>query len=404
MTFAGLIALQEDASPEVRLQARTRLNETFLAQLPIFAFLYTNVVKDHGVEAELRGYAEPIDVENVPNEIPAQVVRNLLAVARKNLPALHGYYKWKASKLGVARLRTCDLMAPFPEIGAATIPWPASRDLVTGAFARLDPAMAEEVGRFFDEGRLDAGSRRAKRPGAFCSPIPGHKPHILLSYTETLGSLVTLAHELGHGVHFVLSASEQSYLQAFGMSKVIAETASEFGECLLRDHILETAGDASLPRASPDSRSRALHQRCLSPCFFTEFELAVHEMAARRPLTADALCDLWIDLAREHYGPDVEMLESDRVGWATVGHFVFNPFYCYSYALSQVVVLALYGKWRREGKAFLPKFLSLLRRGWSGTPVELLGEAGIDLSDPGVLEEAFREFEERVAAAQETIA
>jgi oligoendopeptidase F len=111
-----------------------------------------------------------------------------------------------------------------------------------------------------------------------------------------------------------------------------------------------------------------------------------------------------MDLAREHYGPAVEMFDSDRAGWAAVGHFVINPFYCYSYALSQVVVLALYVKWRREGDAFLPKFLSLLRRGWSGTPAELLGDAGIDLNDPGVLEEAFREFEERVAAAQEAMA
>ncbi len=403
MTFASLIALQENSDADLRAQARMRLNETFLAQLPVFAFLYTNVVKDHGVETELRGYGEPIDVENIPNEIPGQVVRNLIAVARKHLPALHGYYKWKAEKLGVPRLRTCDLMAPFPGTGAAVVPWPASRGLVTEAFRRLDPSLAEEVGLFFDEGRLDAGPRRAKRPGAFCAPVPGRKPHVLLSYTETWGSLVTLAHELGHGVHFVLSASEQSYLQSFGMSKVIAETASEFGECLLRDHVLETTDDLTLKRQVAVSEVERFINVVFRQLLFTEFELAVHEKAAKQPLTADSLCDLWVEFARGHYGPDVELLETDRAGWATVGHFVFNPFYCYSYALSQVVVLALYRKWKREGRSFLPKFLTLLRGGWSGSPAELLGRAGIDFDDPNVLEEAFREFEERVAAVREAI-
>lgn len=403
MTFASLITLQESPDADLREQARTRLNETFLAQLPIFAFLYANVVKDHGVETELRGYAEPIDVENIPNEIPGSVVRNLIGVARKHLPALRGYYNWKAAKLGRPLLRTCDLMAPFPGTGAATIPWAASRDLVTGAFRRLDPPLAEEVGRFFDEARLDAGARRAKRPGAFCAPIPGAKPHVLLSYTETWGSLVTLAHELGHGVHFVLSASEQSYLQSFGMSKVVAETASEFGECLLRDHVLEITKDSTLKRQIAVSEVERFINVVFRQLLFTEFELAVHEQAAKRPLTADSLCDLWIEFARGHYGPDVELLDTDRAGWATVGHFVFNPFYCYSYALSQVVVLALYRKWKREGIGFLPQFLALLRGGWSGSPAELLGRAGIDLNDSNVLEEAFREFEERVAAAREAI-
>jgi oligoendopeptidase F len=403
MTFASLISLQENPDRDVRLRARTRLNETFLAHLPVFGFLFTNVVKDHGVEAELRGYAEPIDVENVPNEIPGIVVKNLLDLARKHLPSLHAYYAWKASRLGVPRLRTCDLMAPYPGTGAATIPWSESRDLVTGAFARLDPAMAGEVGLFFDEGRLDAGPRRAKRAGAFCSPVPGLKPHVLLSYTETLGSLVTLAHELGHGVHFILSASEQPYLQAYGMSKVIAETASEFGECLLRDHVLETTKDDVLRRQIAVSEVERFINVVYRQLLFTEFEMKVHEMAARQPLTADALSDLWVELARDHYGPNVEMLETDRAGWATIGHFVFNPFYCYSYALSQVVVLALYRKWKREGGAFLPQFLALLRGGSSGTPAELLARAGIDLHDPTVLEEAFREFEERVQAAREVI-
>ncbi len=401
MTLASLIALQESSDPELRFRARTRINDTFRAQLPIFAFLYGNVVKDHGVEAELRSYAEPIEVENVPNEIPGEVVRNLIAVARKHLPSLHAYYRWKASKLGVARLRTCDLMAPMPGTTSATIPWTSCRNLVEDAFRRLDPSLAREVGLFFEEERLDAGPRSAKRGGAFCAPIPGGKPYVLLSYTETLNSLVTLAHELGHGIHFVLSGAEQAYLQAFNMSKVIAETASEFGECLLRDHILETTKDPALRRQVLVSEVERYVNVVFRQLLFTEFELAVHEKAARGPLTADLLCDLWEGLAREHYGPDVDLLEGDRVGWSIVGHFVFNPFYCYSYALSQVVVMALYGRWKRQGARFLPRYLELLRSGWSGTPAELLSKAGIDLADPEVLEEAFREFGERIRAAKE---
>jgi len=403
MTFASLIALQEGEDPELRFKARQRINETFHAQIRIFGFLYGNVVKDHGVEQEIRSYAEPIDVENVPNEIPSQVVRNLLDAARRNLPVLHGYYQYKAGKLGVPRLRTCDLMAPYPGIAPVAIPWSDSRDLVQQAFARLDPSFGEEVGRFFEEGRLDAAPRRGKRGGAFCAPVPGHKPHILMSYVDTMSSLVTLAHELGHGVHFVLSGSAQTYLQAYSMSKVIAETASEFGECLLRDQIIETSSDANLRKQLLVKEAERFIGSVHRQLLFTEFEIAVHEKAAREPLTAEGLCELWEKMARLHYGPHVEPIENDRVGWAAVGHFVFNPFYCYSYALSQVVVLALYRKWKREGRKFLPHYLDLLRGGWSGTPQDLLAQAGIDLLDPGVLDEAFREFEDRIRAAQEAI-
>jgi len=396
MTMALLAALQEHRDPEVRLQARTRLLETYRTGLPIFTFLYQGIVKDHGVEAELRGFPEPIEVENVPNEIPGHVVKALLAAGRKYLPVMRDYFAWKREKLGLPRMRTSDLLAPLPGASEETIPWSASRDLVERSFARLDPMIATEVGRFFAEERIDAGARGGKRQGAFCAPVPGGHPYILMSYTDNLSSLVTLAHELGHGVHFTLSGESQTLLQAYQMSKVVAETASEFGECLLRDQLLESSDDRSLRLKILAGEVERFISVVFRQLLFTEFELKVHDLAAREPLTADGLCDLWEDLTREYYGPDIDLLDCDRLGWTMVGHFVFSPFYCYSYALSQVVVLALYRRWKQDGADFLPRYLELLRGGASGSPTELLGRAGIDLRGPTVLEEAFMELDERV--------
>ncbi|MBD3161569.1 MAG: hypothetical protein GF346_05045 [Candidatus Eisenbacteria bacterium] len=401
MTMASLVSLQEHPDPEVRFAARDRLNRTYRASRSVFAFLYGNVVKDQGIETDLRSFAEPIEVENVPNEIPGPVVRNLLDAGRRHLGLLHEYYRWKADKLGVARLRTCDLAAPLPGAKPDPIPWDRAQELVIGGFRRISPEFAEEVGRFFEEERIDAGPRPGKRGGAFCASVPGRKPHVLMNYTGTVNTMITLAHELGHGIHFVLSGEAQPYLQAYNMSKVIAEVASEFGECLLRDHLLETSEDESLKRKLLVSEVERFTGVIYRQLFYTEFELAAHARAAEEPLTADSLDTLWAEKARAHYGPHVELLESDVGGWSIVGHFVFNPFYCYSYALSQVVVLALYRKWKEEGDAFLPRYLDLLRGGWSGTPERLLAQAGIDLRDSAVLDEAFREFGERVRLVRE---
>lgn len=401
MTAPALMSLREHPDPEVRYKARHRLNEAFGSELPVFAFIYGSVVKDHGVDTELRSYSEPIEVENVPNEVPGEVVRNLITASHKYLPELHEFYRWKAEKLGIEKLRTCDQAAPMPGSEPESISWEFARSAVQDSFAKLGPSFSDHVGAFFDDRRLDAAVRKGKRGGAFCAPIPGMKPYVLMSYTGTLSALVTLAHELGHGIHFVLSGEEQSYLQAYNMSKVIAETASEFGECLLRDHLLETSDDDALKRRLVLSEVDRFIGVIYRQLFFTEFELAVHERAAKEPLPAETLCEIWEKLSIEHYGPHVEHLENDRFGWSIVGHFVFNPFYCYSYALSQVVVLALYRKWKTEGEAFLPRLLDLLRGGWSGTPVELLARAGMDLKDPAVMEDAFLEFKDRVKAAKE---
>lgn len=187
------------------------------------------------------------------------------------------------------------------------------------------------------------------------------------------------------------------------MSKVIAEVASEFGECLLRDHILRTGCDDNLRRQVLVGEVERFIGVVFRQLAFTEFEIAAHAKAAEGPLTTEILNRTFEGIIRDQYGPDVDLVPGDGCAWATVGHFVFNPFYCYSYALSQVVVLALYRKWKREGADFLPRYLDLLRAGFSGTPSELLADAGIDLEDSAVLEEAFLEFSDRVCAAKEAI-
>lgn len=392
--------LRTSSSPESRAAAANRVYGVYRQHEDVFLFLYKNVVKDHAIECELRGYERPIDVENVRNEVPFEVVSALVQSTRKHLPLAHEYFRWKGRALGLPRLRTCDRLAPVPLPGGKSaehaVAWPEGRHMVERCLETFDPDFLRLGERFFDEGRIDAASVPGKRGGGFCYPIPERDPWILVNYTDDIESTFTLAHEVGHGIHFMLSARAQRYLQAFEMSKVLAETASEFNESLLLDRLLEETTDDALKvhlltHACDGFLGVVNRQVC-----FTEFEIAAHDRAKTGSLSLDFCKDTWTKLSQEYYGPHVELMADEPWAYSAIPHFVFNPFYCLSYALSQVAVLALYGSWKKKGRSFVPGYRALLEGGGSGTPVDLLLRAGVDLRDPGNLDRAFETFQSHV--------
>lgn len=396
VTESDLRSLGEHRDPALRAAASDRVYETYRRNEDVFAFVTKSVVKDYGIEAELRGYARPIDVENVANEVPGEVVSALVEATRRRLPLAHDYYAWKGRVLGLPRMRTCDRVAPVAKLETGPIEWHDGRRMVERCLDAFDPEFASLGRRFFDERRIDASVHRGKRGGGFCYPVPGHDPWILLNYTDTIDPVFTLAHEVGHGVHFQLSRRAQKPLQAFSMSKVVAETASEFNESLLIDLLLAESRDDDLKVHVLAHACDGFLKTVYRQVMFTEFELAAHEESRAHALTPDLLRSKWERLARDYYGPHVDLMRDEAWGYSTVPHFVFNPFYCYSYALSQVVVLSLYERWKRVGSAeFVPGYRRLLAGGASGTCEELLGPAGVDLRDPATLERAFDAFAAR---------
>lgn len=403
VTESDLTALRYHPDRGTRAAGRARHFETYQKHLDVFTFLYTNVVKDHAIECELRGYARAMDAENVPNEIDGEIVDALIAVNREHLPMIHDFYGWRAKQLGYDRLKTSDLYVPLTREEPRKIPWKEAVDWIDRAMERFSPEFAARGRRFFEEQRIDAPPRKGKSGGAFCYPIPERDPFILVNYTGNISSAVTMAHELGHGIHFMLSWENEPLLQAYWMSKVIAETASEFNELLLTELLLEEVTDPAIRRSLLGLMVDRFLGTVDRQLMFTEFEEAIHQRVAEQPTGAEALGEVWTDLCRQHYGPHVELLPAEAAGWAIVPHFVFNPFYCYSYALSQVVVLALYATYKQQGSDFAPGYIDLLRSGGNGTPEELLGKAGVDLRDRRVLERAYGELERLLSSFRQEV-
>jgi oligoendopeptidase F len=396
VTESELRALVRHPDAAVREAAATRIYDTYAGERDVYHFLYANIVKDHGIEREMRGYARPIDVENVSNEIAFEIVEQAIAAAHRHLAPVHEFFRWKGAALGLPRMRTCDRLAPVTGEKPKPVAWEEGRRLIDGALARFDPDFRRAAAAFFEERRIDAAVKKGKRGGGFCSPVPEDDPYILVNYTDDADSMLTVAHELGHAVHFAFSRREQRLFQAYGMSKVIAETASEFFEAILSDYLVDTVKDPALERyllGHDIDRFLSVVNRQLH---FTEFELAAHGEAVEGPVGAEALSVHWERLSRAYYGPHVDLLPGERIGWATIPHFFFNPFYCVSYALSHVVVLALYARYKRTGAGFVPGYRELLAAGWSGTPEELLRKAGVDLRDPRVYDDAYGELARRI--------
>lgn len=396
MTESELRALVRHPDPGVREAAATRIYETYAKEREVYHFLYSNIVKDHGIEREMRGYARPIDVENVSNEIAFEIVEQAIAAAHRHMATAHEFYRWKGEVLSLPRMRSCDRSAPITGEKPKPVAWEESRRLIGDSLARFDGEFERAARAFFEERRIDAAVKKGKRGGGFCAPVPEEDPYILVNYTDDADSMLTTAHELGHAVHFAFSRRAQRLFQAYGMSKVIAETASEFFESVLTEHLIETQEDPVLERYLLGHEIDGFLGVVNRQLCFTEFELAAHDAAGKGPVSAEALAGDWERLARAYYGPHVDLLPGERVGWATIPHFFFNPFYCVSYALSHVVVLALYARYKRTGKDFVPGYRELLAAGWSGTPEELLRKAGVDLRDPRVYDDAYGELARRI--------
>ena len=402
LSLAETLALYHEPDRELRRKAHDSLFSVLERNGQVLTFTYDTLVQDGLTMGRLRGYPNPMTPRHLSNEVDAESVDQMMKVVEANYGIAHEYFQLKRRLVGLDELTIYDQYAP---IGAKreTYTYEQARRSILEAFGKFSPEFADVARRFFDGRWIDAELRRGKRGGAFCmSPSPQVHPYVLCNYTDNLRDAMTVAHELGHGIHGYLSLGQK--LVNYHPTLPLAETASVFGEMLVFDHLVEQVADEStrlglLCGKIEDTFATVFRQNVL-----TRFEQAAFEGGRAGRLTAEALQEAWISANAPYYGDSVRMTEGYRWGWSYIPHFIHSPFYCYSYVFGELLVLALYGMYREQGSAFVPEYRRLLEAGGSATPAELLAPLGVDFRDPSFWQKGFAELSRLVAWANDLVA
>jgi oligoendopeptidase F len=389
---------------EVRRHAAERVTAALEPGLRTRAYVLNTLLADKMVDDRLRRYPHWLASRNLANEASDESVEALIQAVRSRYELPRRWYRMKAQLLGLDRLADYDRMAAVTQ-EQERVQWPQARDTVQETYSAFSDELGALVRRFFDESWIDAPVRPNKRGGAFCAyTVPSAHPFVLLNYTHTRRDVLTLAHELGHGVHAALGARQGIF--HMGTPLTMAETASVFGETLVFGRLLEQA-------STPESRLALLAESIegsIATVFrqvaMNRFEHLAHtERRETGELAVDRIGDLWAESQTELLGDAVEVTDGYRSWWSYVPHFIGSPGYVYAYAYGQLLALAVYGRYEEEGEGFVPAYLELLEAGGSRSPEELGAIVGVDLADPGFWDRGLdiveRQLEQAEAAARE---
>jgi oligoendopeptidase F len=364
---------------ELRAAAYRELYRVYGQEATVLGQIYINRVRDwHEEQVGLRGYPSPIAVRNIDNDVPDRAVEVLLDVALSNAPLFQRYFGLKAAWLGVERLRRYDLYAPLTG-SDREIPYAQAVESVLETFRDFDPLFAAQAERVFHQGRVDSEIRKGKRAGAFCSTIlPRLTPWVLVNYTGKVRDVATLAHELGHAIHSMLAEGHSILTQHSSLP--LAETASVFAEMLMTDRLLREVDDPLARRELLAAALDDVYATVLRQASFVRFELDAHA-AVLAGSSLDDLSALYRQTLDQQFGDSLDIAPEFQHEWLSIPHIYHTPFYCYAYSFGQLLVLALYRRYREQGDAFKPVYMKLLTYGGSARPQEILAEAGIDVTD-----------------------
>jgi len=365
-----------------RKEAAAALAATFGENLRTFTLITNTLAKDKEISDRWRGFKDIADSRHLANRVEPEVVEALTNAVTAAYPRLsHRYYTMKAKWLGMEVMDYWDRNAPLPETPQALIPWDTARDTVLNAYGTFDPRMADIARRFFDRDWIDAPVRPGKAPGAFCHPtVPSVHPYVLLNYMGKPRDVMTLAHELGHGVHQVL-AGEQGALMA-QTPLTLAETASVFGEMLTFRVLLERTADARERKAMLAQKVEDMINTVVRQIAFYQFERKVHTERREGELTAERIGELWLSVQSESLGPAIRISPGYETFWTYIPHFIHSPFYVYAYAFGDCLVNSLYAVYEKADDGFQARYFDMLRAGGTKHYAELLAPFGLDASDP----------------------
>jgi oligoendopeptidase F len=379
-TGEELLALLHHPDASLRERAFSTFLKRHQEHEILFSAVFNNVALDHSQELELRSYSHPMEPTNLGNEIPTPVVQSLMQVSEANYGLAQEYFRMKANLLGMDRLKNCDVYAPLSDSGRK-YSFEEARAMVVEAYGKFSPELAQMADSFFLERRVDVLPRPGKSGGAFCMGMtPSLPPYLLLNFTGNLRDVSTIAHEVGHGIHYLL-AQGQTMLN-YHPPLPLAETASVFGEMLLTRHLLEHETDREVKKSLLCAKIEDIIATTFRQNVLTRFEERMHLERKNGLLTASQLCDIWWEENAKLYGDSVEMIEPYRFGWSYISHFIHARFYCYSYTCAELLVLSLYQLYLKERESFIPIYRGILADGGSKTPADTLAPAGITLSDP----------------------
>ena len=399
--LSQMLSLLHHPDRTLRQRAMETLYSGLATHGQALSFIYDTLIQDHLTMDRLRLYADSMAQRHLFNEIDANAVKMMMAVTEEHYGLAQDYFRVKAKLLDLPRLALYDQYAPVGK-EARALRYSQAQEIILEAFENFDPSFRRMAGDFFSENWIDAEIRNGKRSGAFCaSPSPKLHPYILCNYDDQLRDAMTLAHELGHGLHGCLSR-KQNYFN-YDTPLTTAETASIFSEMLVFDHLLPRQSDSQAQIALLAGRIEDILATVFRQNVLTRFEELAFAARKDRRLTADALGNLWLEANGKYYGEAVEIMDGYRWGWSYIPHFIHSRFYCYSYVFGQLLVLALYRRYKDQGKSFVPKYLALLEAGGSDSPEVLLEPLGVDIHDRAFWRKGFEEIEGMIATFQKLI-
>lgn len=382
LTEAEILNLMSDADGAKRKEAAQSLGGVLVANVKTLALITNTLAKDKEIEDGWRKFARPDSSRNLSNFVEDEVVDALSSAVRNAYPSLsHRYYALKAKWFGGEQLDYWDRNAPLPDADERQIAWDEARETVLGAYSAFSPDMAAVGQRFFDNAWIDAPVRPGKASGAFAHPtVPSAHPYLLLNYQGKTRDVMTLAHELGHGVHQVLAA-DQGHLMA-DTPLTLAETASVFGEMLTFQAMLKKTSDVKARRAMLAGKVEDMLNTVVRQIAFYEFEKRVHNERRQGELVPERLGEIWMDVQTESLGPVLRFDDNYRTFWGYIPHFIHSPFYVYAYAFGDCLVNSLYAAYEKADEGFAERYLDMLRAGGTLRHKELLAPFGLDAGDP----------------------
>jgi oligoendopeptidase F len=383
LSFSEAVDKLSSADPKVRESAGRAIAEVQQTNLKLFTLITNTLAKDKSISDNLRGYQRPITPRNKSNYIEDEVVDSLIATVKSNYKAIsHRYYAWKAQQMGQEKLMWWDRNAPLSAEDSREYPWEEAVDMVLAAYEGFSPEIGEVARKFFDNNWIDVPPRKGKRFGAFAHPTtPSAHPYLMLNYMGKVRDVMTLAHELGHGVHQYLARKQGALIAPTSLT--LSETASVFGEQLTFRSLLKQEPDPTKRKMLIAGKVEDMINTVVRQIAYCDFETQLHDARRKGELSPEQISAIWQQVSQESLGPSIDLSEGYQCTWSYIPHFLHSPFYVYAYAFGDCLVNSLYQCYA-SGKVsdFEAKYIELLSAGGAKWHKELLAPFGLDASQP----------------------
>ena len=382
LSLEPTLNMMQSPDEAVRRKGAEALAKTFGENVKLFTLITNTLAKDKEISDRWRGFKDISDARHLSNRVEPEVVAALVDSVRRNYEKIsHRYYRMKAKWMGKDKLMHWDRNAPLPAEDTREVPWADAQEIVLSAYGQFAPEMASIAKTFFDKRWIDAPSRPGKAPGAFAHPtVPSAHPYVLLNYLGKTRDVMTLAHELGHGVHQVLAGSQGALMASTPLT--LAETASVFGEMLTFQALLAKTTDAGKRKILLASKVEDMINTVVRQIAFYSFERKVHEARKDGELTPDQINAIWMSIQHESLGDAIEFGPGYETFWTYIPHFIHSPFYVYAYAFGDCLVNSLYARYRESEQGFQDKYFEMLKAGGTKHHSDLLRPFGLDAADP----------------------